>query len=87
MQGLKESGTFSSLIVSAQKVSSGVELLSSMKDHNTSSNAIEGSYILSKKNDETKESESTGRKVLEVSDIDLLAVPPLAPPIVDDGDI
>nr|XP_043637093.1 glycosyltransferase-like At2g41451 [Erigeron canadensis] len=81
MQGLRESGTFSSVIASAQRTSLGAELLSSVKNSNISSKAIGGSdKILSKKNDESKESELIGRKVLEVSEIVLSAVPPLSPP-------
>ncbi|KAJ9565410.1 hypothetical protein OSB04_001376 [Centaurea solstitialis] len=79
MQELREAGTFSSLIAaSTQTSSSGTELLSSIKDGNTSSKAIEGSDQL------TKESEIMGRKVLEVADVVVSAVPPLPPPSVDD---
>ena len=84
MQGLKESGTFSSLIESAQRSTLEVEQLLSVNNSSTSTKAIEGSDILSKNHDEIKESAMTGRKVLEVSDFDLLAVPPLPPPTIND---
>ena len=69
MQGLKEFGTFSSLIESAQ--------LFFVKNNSTNTKAIDGSNILSKNRDKIKEFVVTGRKVLEVSDFDLLAAPPL----------
>lgn len=79
MQGLRESGTFTSLIASAQTSSlPEPEVLSSVNDANISSKAIEGSDTLSKK------TEMTGRKVLEASEVVLLAVPPLPPPTMDD---
>lgn len=81
MQELREADTFSSLIASTQKSPSGAELLSYVKDSNTSSKAIEGSDTLSKK---TEDSEMMGRKVLEVANVVLLAVPPLPPPSVDE---
>ena len=84
MQGLKESGTFSSLIESAQRSTLEVEQLLSVKNNSTNTKAIDVSNILSKNRDKIKESAMTGRKVLEVSDFDLLAVPPLPPPTIND---
>ncbi|MFS7895224.1 hypothetical protein Hanom_Chr00s002531g01701241 [Helianthus anomalus] len=81
IQGLRESGTFSSLIVSAQTTSSRAELLSSVTHDNTSSKVFQG-----KNDDKTTEAGLTGRKVLEVSDIVLSAVPPLSPPTINDDD-
>ncbi|MFS7895223.1 putative Glycosyltransferase family 92 [Helianthus anomalus] len=81
IQGLRESGTFSSLIVSAQNTSSRAELLSSVTHDNTSSKVFQG-----KNDDKTTEAGLTGRKVLEVSDIVLSAVPPLSPPTINDDD-
>ncbi|XP_071716164.1 glycosyltransferase-like At2g41451 [Rutidosis leptorrhynchoides] len=83
MQGLKESGTYSSLILSAQS-SPGTELLSSVKNDNTISNSNEGLDL--DKNDKTKDSELSGRKVLEASELVLSAVPPRPPPTIDDDD-
>ncbi|XP_076904861.1 glycosyltransferase-like KOBITO 1 [Bidens hawaiensis] len=80
IQGLREAGTFSSLIASAQ---SGADHLSLVTDNNNSSSkAYEG-----KNGDKTKEVDLTGRKVLDASDNVLSAVPPLPPPTeYDDGD-
>lgn len=84
MQGLKESGTFSSLIESVQRSTLEAEQLLAVNNSSTSTKAIEGSDILSKNHEKIKESAMTGRKVLEVSNFDLLAVPPLPPPTTND---
>ncbi|KAI3760695.1 hypothetical protein L1987_51093 [Smallanthus sonchifolius] len=82
MQGLREAGTFTSLIASAQSTSSVAELLSTVTNNNTSSTTFEG-----KNDDKTKEAELTGRKVLEASVMVSSAVPPLPPPTMNDDDI
>ncbi|KAK9065700.1 hypothetical protein SSX86_015101 [Deinandra increscens subsp. villosa] len=78
IQGLREAGTFTSLIASAQSIPSEAELLSLVTNNNTSSKTLK------EKTDGTKEAELTGRKVLEASDLVLSAVPPLPPPTIDD---
>ncbi|XP_076893159.1 glycosyltransferase-like At2g41451 [Bidens hawaiensis] len=79
IQGLREAGTFYSLIASAQ---SGADHLSLVTDNNNSSSKA----YEEKNGDQTKEVDLTGRKVLEASDIVLSAVPPLPPPTEDDND-
>ncbi|KAJ6835794.1 glycosyltransferase-like [Iris pallida] len=76
IQGLRESGTFSSAIASAQSLSKD-SFLSSMGDvHNNTSSVLTNTM--------NKESQATNRKILEIVDIFEKAVPPLSPPRLDD---
>lgn len=84
VQGLRESGIFTSIIASASTNITKDKFLSSIGATNstTSSERVTSSRKIGK----TTESQATARRVLEVSDeaIHEPAVPPLSPPGVDD---
>lgn len=84
VQGLRESGIFTSIIASASTNITKDKFLSSIGATNstTSSERVTSSRKIGK----TTESQATARRVLEVSDeaIQEPAVPPLSPPGVDD---
>ncbi|KAK6941768.1 hypothetical protein RJ641_027145 [Dillenia turbinata] len=81
IQGLRDSGVFSSVIASAQKTLSKDEFLSSV----VSSNSSRMGAISSRKIGNHREFQSTARRVLEVSDITHdAAIPPLSPPGPED---
>ncbi|XP_077218231.1 glycosyltransferase-like protein [Tasmannia lanceolata] len=93
VQGLRESGIFSSAIASARKPSKE-KFLSSIEQNPRSSNSSElpsarasGSQSLPSKSNRKnsgKESQATARKVLEIVDVTHEAIPPLSPPGLDD---
>ncbi|XP_010264117.1 PREDICTED: glycosyltransferase-like At2g41451 [Nelumbo nucifera] len=84
VQGLRESGIFSSVIASAQTTLSKDKFLSSIESSN-SSRVMESVAISSRKISGGRESQATGRKVLETIDTaHTAAVPPLSPPEMDD---
>ncbi|XP_050383222.1 glycosyltransferase-like At2g41451 [Argentina anserina] len=86
IQGLKESGVFSSLIASAaQATLSKDQFLSSVESSNSSRETTSGA-ITSRKIGKTIDSQATARKVLEFTGdtFNPLAVAPLPPPGLDD---
>ncbi|KAA8518080.1 hypothetical protein F0562_015554 [Nyssa sinensis] len=83
VQGLRESGIFSSVIASVQTALSKDKFLSSTESSNTS-RAIDSGGIYSRKIGKSKESQATARKVLEIAETDSFAIPPLSPPGLDD---
>ncbi|GFS36956.1 elongation defective 1 protein [Actinidia rufa] len=83
VQGLRESGVFSSAIAAAQTTISKDNFLLSMESSNTS-RAIESIGISSRKISNSRESQSTARKILETAETDSHAIPPLSPPSMDD---
>lgn len=93
VQGLRESGVFSSAIASAQMRSKG-SLLPSLepKTKNNSSTLISnsrgsGSQSISDSSHTRtggREIQTSARKILEVADNSLKAIPPLSPPGLDE---
>ncbi|XP_057976789.1 glycosyltransferase-like KOBITO 1 [Malania oleifera] len=85
IQGLKESGVFSSIIASASTALSKDKFLMSI-DINNSSSAAASKSLPSRKFSKSRVSEAIARRVLEISDIasDKAAVPPLSPPGMDE---
>ncbi|XP_059646240.1 glycosyltransferase-like At2g41451 [Cornus florida] len=84
IQGLRESGVFSSVIASAQTTRSKDNHLSSTKSGNTS-RAIESGEVVSRKIGKSRVYEATARKILETTETDSHAVPPLSPPGMADN--
>lgn len=84
IQGLRESGVFSSVIASAPTMSKD-KFLSSMGSTN-SSRAVASQSLPSRKFGRSKESQATARKTLEIADTvsHIAAIPPLSPPGMDD---
>ncbi|KAF8395760.1 hypothetical protein HHK36_019711 [Tetracentron sinense] len=85
VQGLRESGVFSSVIASAQTALSKDKFLSSVESTN-SSVTIGSKALSSRKIGGGRESQATARKVLETMDTasHAAAIPPLSPPGMDD---
>lgn len=88
IQGLRESGTFSSAIASAHSHSkksflSPVEGLQN-KTSAVFPKSIAGESTSTQKRADSKASLATNRKILEFSDIFEMAVPPMSPPGLDD---
>ncbi|KAL4587466.1 hypothetical protein LXL04_000337 [Taraxacum kok-saghyz] len=80
MQGLKEAGVYASLIASVQANLSHDTLLSTNEIINNSSKGVGGVYSRKISNEERR---MGARKVLEGADMDLWAIPPLSPPVMD----
>ncbi|XP_052170495.1 glycosyltransferase-like At2g41451 [Diospyros lotus] len=83
VQGLRESGIFSSVIAAVQTSLSRDKSLSSTESNN-SSVATESLGISSRKIGKSRESQATVRKVLEIAESDSSAMPPVSPPGLDD---
>ncbi|RVW75189.1 Glycosyltransferase-like KOBITO 1 [Vitis vinifera] len=85
IQGLRESGVFSSVIASAPTTLSKDKFLSTIGSTN-SSRAVASESLPSRKFGRSKESQATARKALEIADAasHKAAVPPLSPPGMDD---
>lgn len=80
IQGLRESGIFSSVIASAQKTLSKEKFLASIQSSN-SSRAAASESLPSRKVVRSKENQATVRKVLDIgAESHEEAVPPLPPP-------
>lgn len=84
VQGLRESGVFTSVVAAAHTNLSKDEFLSSIESSNTT-RAIESRGISSRKIGNSGESQATVRKVLETAETDSYAVPPLSPPSMNDN--
>ncbi|KAF9595091.1 hypothetical protein IFM89_036980 [Coptis chinensis] len=84
VQGLRESGVFSSVIMSAQTTLSKEKFLSSVESSNSS--RTDKSNVLSmRKFGRSEDSQATARKALEIADAShVIAVPPLSPPGMDE---
>lgn len=82
IQGLRESGTFTSVIESALTNLPKDTSLSSIENLNTS-RADESKVFSSRKMGKHTEIQANGRKILAM-DTDFAAIPPLSPPSVDD---
>ncbi|KAJ4846951.1 Glycosyltransferase-like KOBITO 1 [Turnera subulata] len=84
IQGLRESGVFSSVIASAQTTLSKDKFLASI-DSSNSSRAVASESVPSRKTGKRLENKATARKVLdlETSEHHEAAVPPLSPPGVN----
>ncbi|KAK9291022.1 hypothetical protein L1049_009205 [Liquidambar formosana] len=85
IQGLRQSGVFSSVIVSAQATLSKEKFLSSVESSN-SSKETRSEAISSRKIGNSGESQAIARKALEFTETasHALAIPPLSPPSMDD---
>ncbi|GKA34816.1 glycosyltransferase-like protein, partial [Tanacetum coccineum] len=83
MQGLKEAGVFGSLIESAQDSLSKDTTLSSNKISNNSSDVDDAVSGFSSRKIGKREPRVAVRNVLQAADTDLLAMPPLSAPLVD----
>lgn len=83
VQGLRESGVFSSVIASAPSTLSKDKFLASVESSNSSRGAA--MEMVARKIGKSKESHATARKALEAVDdtIHEAAVPPLSPPGID----
>ncbi|PKI31604.1 hypothetical protein CRG98_047986, partial [Punica granatum] len=81
VQGLRESGVFSSVIASAQTTLSKEKFLESVKPSNSSTMADSGE-IHSRKIGKKKESQATARRILNYMNNSShpSAIPPLSPP-------
>ncbi|OVA06103.1 hypothetical protein BVC80_93g4 [Macleaya cordata] len=94
VQGLRESGVFSSVIASAQTSLSKDKFLSSNKTSNSSRDHLASSEttLATRKMGKIKVSQATARRVLEILDdtasaYAVAAIPPLSPPGMDDDDL
>uniref|UniRef100_A0A5B7BEW0 Glycosyltransferase family 92 protein n=1 Tax=Davidia involucrata TaxID=16924 RepID=A0A5B7BEW0_DAVIN len=85
IQGLRESGVFSSVIASGSTALSKDKFLASIESSN-SSRAVASKSHPSRKIGKSRESQATARKALEIAAIATheAAVPPLSPPGMDD---
>lgn len=82
IQGLRESGVFSSVIESAPTTLSRDKFLASV-DSSNSSRAVASESMLSRKTTKSRENQATARKVLGLETAAAsheAAVPPLSPP-------
>ena len=86
IQGLRESGVFSSIIASAPTTLSKDKFLASI-DSSNSSKAAASESLPSRKIGRSRESHTTARKALEFTDTTLheVAVPPLPAPGMEDS--
>lgn len=87
IQGLRESGVFTSVIASAPSTLSKDKFLASIESSNSSRGAPPET-LLTRKMGKTVVSHATARKTLESIDDDMdevTAVPPLSPPGMEDG--
>ncbi|KAF7824646.1 glycosyltransferase-like KOBITO 1 [Senna tora] len=87
IQGLRESGVFSSVIASAPKLSKEKFLLSI--DSSNSSRAAASESLPSRNTRRGKENQATRRKILDIESAAFheVAVPPLSPPGLEDNDL
>ncbi|KAI4323487.1 hypothetical protein L6164_023086 [Bauhinia variegata] len=87
IQGLRESGVFSSIIASAPSLSKEKFLRSI--DSSNSSRAVASVSLPSKKTVRTTESQAAARKVLDIESASFHegAIPPLSPPAIDDDSL
>ncbi|TQD69044.1 hypothetical protein C1H46_045423 [Malus baccata] len=88
IQGLRESGVFSSVIVSAAQTNlTKDQFLSSVESGNSSRESTSGA-INSRKIGKLLDSQATARRVLELIDDASRpsAIPPLSPPGLDEDD-
>ncbi|KAL5760352.1 hypothetical protein ACOSP7_018864 [Xanthoceras sorbifolium] len=85
IQGLRQSGVFTSVIASAQTTISKKKFLASI-DSSNSSRAAASQSLPSKKVDRSKEHQATVRRALniEATESHKAAVPPLSPPGIND---
>ncbi|KAF3437384.1 hypothetical protein FNV43_RR20137 [Rhamnella rubrinervis] len=85
IQGLRESGVFSSVIASAPSAFSKENFFLSI-DSSNSSRAVASESLPSRKLGKSRNNQATGRKVLEteVAALQEAAIPPLSPPGRDD---
>ena len=85
IQGLRESGVFSSVIASAPSAFSKENFFLSI-DSSNSSRAVASKSLPSRKLGKSRNYQATGRKVLdtEVAVFQEAAIPPLSPPGRDD---
>lgn len=81
IQGLRESGVFSSIIASAPSALSKEKFFLSI-DSSNSSRAVASESLPSRKLGKSRTYQATGRKVLdtEVAELQVAAIPPLSPP-------
>lgn len=85
IQGLRESGIFSSIIASAPATLSKDKFLSSISGSN-SSRAVASESLPARRIGRSREYQATIRKVLDIESAAYYetAVPPLSPPGIDD---
>ncbi|EOY17594.1 Elongation defective 1 protein / ELD1 protein isoform 3, partial [Theobroma cacao] len=88
IQGLRESGVFSSIIATAPTTLSRDKFLASV-DSSNSSRAVPSVSFASRKIGRSREHQASARKVLEIeaSADHEAAVPPLSPPSMDNDDL
>ncbi|KAK7813993.1 glycosyltransferase-like [Quercus suber] len=86
IQSLRESGVFSTTIASAMKTSVSKESFLKSVDSSNSSRVLSSGAISSRKIGNSRETQTNGRKVLEITEFDShpLAIPPLSPPGLHD---
>ncbi|CAN6561821.1 unnamed protein product [Malus baccata var. baccata] len=87
IQGLRESGVFSSVIASAPTTLSKEKFLLTIDSSNSSRAATSESLPSSRKIGRSRESKATARKALDIeaAEFQEVAVPPLSPPGMDDN--
>ncbi|KAL1813510.1 hypothetical protein ACET3Z_023575 [Daucus carota] len=83
IQGLRESGIFTSVIESAQENPLKDTLLSSVESLNAS-RVDKSKMVSSRKMGKHIETQANTRNILAISDTDLPAIPPLSPPSMED---
>lgn len=85
IQGLRESGVFSSIITSAPSILSKDKFLTSISN-GTSPRAVASESLPSRKVGRRKEYQATARRILhfEANASHVAAIPPLSPPGMDD---
>ncbi|KAF3959969.1 hypothetical protein CMV_015268 [Castanea mollissima] len=86
IQSLRESGVFSTTIASAMKTSVSKESFLKSVESSNSSRVLSSGVISSRKIGNSRETQTNGRKVLEITEFDShpLAIPPLSPPGLHD---
>ncbi|KAI3667366.1 hypothetical protein L6452_42422 [Arctium lappa] len=84
MQGLREAGVYSSLIEFVQTSLAKDPFLSADEIISNSSKGVEAAGGVSSRKIGNKEPRTGIRNVLRAADVDLSAMPPLSPPVMDD---
>jgi hypothetical protein len=86
IQGLRESGIFSSVIISAIETSESKDNFLKSVESSNSSRATTSGVVSSRKMINRGESQATVRRVLETKEVAThpLAIPPLSPPGLHD---
>lgn len=86
IQSLRESGVFSTTIASAMQTSVSKESFLKSVESSNSSRELSSGVISSRKIGNSRETQTNGRKVLEITEFDShpLAIPPLSPPGLHD---